>query len=90
MSLNSPTSARDVERLREKEQHEEFLRQQDRNFDNSTALETIRLQRIQIEKTEQMLEDTKKTNKRMLFWTIVCAVAGILSALVAIIVAIVK
>ena len=41
MILNSPTSARDVERLHEKEQHEEFLRQQDRNFDKSTALETI-------------------------------------------------
>ena len=90
MSLNSPTSARDVERLHDKEQHEEFLRQQERNFDKNTALEMIKLQRIQVEKTEQMLKDTKKTNKRMLFWTIVCAVAGILSALVAIIVAIVK
>lgn len=90
MSLNSPTSAREVEVLHDKEQHEEFLRQQERNFDKNAALEMLKLQRIQIERTEQMLEDTKKTNQKMLFWTIVCAVAGILSALVAIILAIVK
>ena len=90
MSLNSPNSARDVERLHEKEQHEEFLRQQERNFDKNAMLETINQLKIQNEKADQMLKDAQKTNKKMLFWTIICAVSAVVSAGAAIIAAILK